>query len=337
MWADSLGQAAGEVLSCYARPFADVLIPLGNHGGFSGARLWRLQKPGAWYCLRAWPPDGMTAQRLLGIHALMRAARTAGLDFVPELLATREGSTWVARAGQLWELTTWMPGRAEFHACPTAERLRAVCMNLARLHSVWAQGGVENGPCPAVQRRLDCAQNWLALVGRGWQPDLRAASADPIASWAGRAWRLAQQHIERVPVRLAAWRSPWFSLQSCLGDPWHDHVLFDGGRLTGLLDYGSLKVDHVAQDLARLLGSLIEDDKAKREAGLRAYNQVRPLAPEEQELVSVLDETGTILGMVNWLRWIYLEGRHYENPHAVASRLAQLVTRAERWSATSVG
>ena len=44
-----------------------------------------------------------------------------------------------------------------------------------------------------------------------------------------------------------------------------------------------------------------------------------------------LDETGTILGAANWLRWLYRDGRSYEDRNAVARRLEVLVRRLEAW------
>jgi Ser/Thr protein kinase RdoA (MazF antagonist) len=121
-------------------------------------------------------------------------------------------------------------------------------------------------------------------------------------------------------------------LQPCLCDVWHDHVLFTGDEVTGLVDYGAAKIDHVAVDLARLLGSLVEDNTEERSAGLRAYEEVCPLMPDEEALIAVLDETGTVLGIANWLMWLYAERRRFENRTAVADRLGKLVLRLERWS-----
>jgi homoserine kinase type II len=120
-------------------------------------------------------------------------------------------------------------------------------------------------------------------------------------------------------------------LQPCLGDLWHDHVLFDGDTVTGLIDYGAARLDHVAVDLARLLGSLAGDESNLRAAGLTAYRRVRPLSPDEEALVTVLDRTGTILGAANWLLWLYREGRVFEDREGVARRLAALVERIENW------
>ena len=49
-------------------------------------------------------------------------------------------------------------------------------------------------------------------------------------------------------------------LQVCHGDLWHDHVLFSGEEVTGLIDFDAMKIDSRALDLARLLGSLVKDD-----------------------------------------------------------------------------
>jgi Ser/Thr protein kinase RdoA (MazF antagonist) len=146
-----------------------------------------------------------------------------------------------------------------------------------------------------------------------------------------RAWPIVRDRINQVPLQLSRWTGRSVRLQPCLCDVWHDHVLFSGDIVTGLIDYGSAKIDHVAVDLARLLGSLIQDDAGERVAGLRAYSTVSALTPEVEDLVIVLDKTGTVLGAANWLMWLYQEGRVFDNRLAVARRLGELVERLERW------
>jgi Ser/Thr protein kinase RdoA (MazF antagonist) len=133
-----------------------------------------------------------------------------------------------------------------------------------------------------------------------------------------------------------AWAGHPFRLQPCLCDIWHDHVLFDGENVRGLIDYGGVKIDNVAVDLARLLGSMVGDDREARNAGLRAYNLVRAVAAEEWAIVDVLDKTGTIVGLENWLRWLYFAGKPLNDLSAVSRRLRSLVERVEAWEATRV-
>ena len=327
----SLDQAAREVLRRYPSLLhARSLTPLGNRGGFSGACLWRLECDLGSLCLRAWP-DGIVAESLILPHDLMMRARRANLDFVPMLHTASTGRTCVEIAGRLWEVASWQPGRADFHAHPSTSRLRAACAALARLHLAWSGPANSAGRCPAAQRRLARAHEWLDLVASGWRAPMLGNANDPLQSVAVRAWELLSPAVFRVPQRLAAWVARSVPLQPCLCDVWHDHLLFEGETLTGLIDYGGVKIDHVAVDLARLLGSLIGDDRELHAAGIAAYRREGLLSVEEEALVKVLDETGTILGAANWLRWLYVENRQYVDREAVARRLAALVQRMESW------
>jgi Ser/Thr protein kinase RdoA (MazF antagonist) len=316
-----------EVLGRYPLPSASVRL-LGSHGGFSGARLWRVEAGSRSFCLRAWPPGDPSAERLCWLHSLMTTARGAGLPFVPQVMPVGE-DTFTRHAGRLWELTTWLPGRADFREHPGPARLRAACVALGRLHLAWAPLAAIRGPCPALQRRLSRADEWLALVSSGWRP--RPEGADPVAPWARPAWDLLSVWAPRVPSFLAPWADRPFALHPCLCDVWHDHILLEGDVVSGIVDYGSVKLDHAAVDLARLLGSLIGDDESGWDAGLAGYASVRPMSLEERALARALDRTGVILGAANWLMWLYREGRSFENRFIVVDRLAGLVQRMREW------
>jgi homoserine kinase type II len=262
----------------------------------------------------------------------MAAAAKAGLEFVPRVLATTSGKPWAEAAGRLWDLTTWMPGRADFQVYPTRQRLQAACTALGQLHQAWLPVTSAHGPCPGVLRRLEGVQEWTRLVASGWRPLDVVSASDTVRRWVERAWPHLLQRMDQIPRALASWTTQSLPLQPCLCDVWHDHVLFTGDVVTGLVDYGAAKIDHVAVDLARLLGSLVEDNAEERAAGLRAYAQTRRLAAEDERLVIVLDETGTIVGIANWLIWLYAEGRPFADRIAVADRLGKLVVRLERWT-----
>jgi Ser/Thr protein kinase RdoA (MazF antagonist) len=303
---------------------------LGSHGGFSGAQLWRVRTSAGEWCLKAWPVE-MQVEQLRHAHWLMRQGRSAGLDYVPSPHDSTDGSGCVTTTGHLWDLTTWQPGRADFHAHPSPHRLESACAALAELHRAWRPARPKVGELPAVRRRLAAAEQWQALVRTGWQPDFSTCRHDGLAMWTERAWVVLYYAVRRVPQWLDAWRDVRLPLQPCLCDVWHDHVLFTDDDVTGLVDFGSARTDHVAGDLARLLGSLVEDDPALREAGLDAYDRDAGLSADERALVDVLDRTGTVLSLSNWLRWIYCDRREWPDADRAAARVAGLVRRVEAW------
>jgi Ser/Thr protein kinase RdoA (MazF antagonist) len=169
------------------------------------------------------------------------------------------------------------------------------------------------------------------LLQSGWHPLGTLAPADPRREVVHQAWFLLQWRIGEVPRLLQPWMNQRWLLQPCLCDPWHDHVLFEGERVTGLIDYGAVKVDNVAVDLARLLGSLVPDDAERWQIGLEAYRRVRKLSLEEESLARVLDVTAVVLGVATWLRWLFEIKRDFGDPQAAIQRLGVLVKRMACW------
>jgi Ser/Thr protein kinase RdoA (MazF antagonist) len=130
-----------------------------------------------------------------------------------------------------------------------------------------------------------------------------------------------QRHAPAVTQELANWRDRPFFLQPCLRDIWHDHVLFVGDRVTGLIDPSACRTEHVAADLSRLIGSLVEDDAAGWQLALDFYQERRKLGLDELALVTVLDRSGVLLGARTWLDWLYGQGRTFEKRGEVLARL----------------
>ena len=313
---------ATDVLTRFPAAPRGPITPLGNHGGFSGAELFRIGTGDATCCLRAWPSD-VTADRLVHIHALMRRAAAAGLDFVPRIFPTTHGDAMVSAAGRQWELTTWMTGSA---GASDEQHVRGAFTALARLHLAWSDPIPPHGVCPAIERRWAAFRDWQPLTTSGWQPP--NDPLDPVTPAAKRAWAAVRRQFSDLPRLLLPWTGSILPLQNCLCDIWSDHVLFTEGRVTGLVDFGSCKLDHVAVDIARLAGSMATSAE-RRSAALEAYTAIRPLTSDERVLAQVLERTGQIVAAANWLRWLYREGRFYSDRNAVVARLESLLQHLE--------
>jgi len=326
-----LQRAAEKVLEQFplAAPIRQVF--LGNAGGFSGARLWRIHAgPNTW-CLKAWPRGRISAEELNTIHEWMKVARNADLGFVPSVFLTRDRRSFAAYAVRLWDLTEWLPGNANFHAYPSRARLVAASHALAKLHHLWSRCESRLFVPSSITRRLESAAEWRTLIESGWQPDFANPALAALADIAHEAWVALPALGAPIQQELSDWNRPMM-VQPCLCDIWHDHVLFDGERVSGIIDYGAMRLDQRAADLARMFGSLAGDNAEAWASALDAYRSIIPLASYEVELISVLDRTGTILAAANWLRWLYHEGRHYDDLAAVRRRMLSAVARMKRWN-----
>jgi Ser/Thr protein kinase RdoA (MazF antagonist) len=103
--------------------------------------------------------------------------------------------------------------------------------------------------------------------------------------------------------------------------------------VTGLIDPSACRKDCVATDLARLVGSLVGDDRARWSAATAFYASQRPLTDAEAALLPALDQSGVILSAMAWLRRRYVLGQPCET-EPVLKRLAATVERAERMAAS---
>ena len=304
--------------------------PLGMAGGLSGAHFWRVSFPERSLVLRRWPAEHPTADRLRWIHAMLRHAYERNITILAVPLTTRSGQTFVEHNGHFWELAPWLPGEADYHRTPRDEKLRAAMRALATFHHAVADftcEGAMPGPT-AVERRL----SRLHQLTRHEMDALTSAVDD--ATWPELA-PLAREFVAMLPsaaARARALLEPFAGVelpsQPCIRDVWHDHILFTGDEVTGMIDFGAADIDTPAIDVSRLLGSLVGDDRDRWNTGLTAYESVRPLSTQERKVLPALDASGTVIALCNWVRWIYIERRQFENREHIVARFARLLHRA---------
>src|SRR5262249_55697812 len=115
--------------------------------------------------------------------------------------------------------------------------------------------------------------------------------------------------------------------RACIRDIHREHVLFRENEVTGLIDFGAMQRDHIACDIARLLGSMASDDQELWQTGLSAYECVQPLSADERLLVSAYDEGGVLLSGMNWLKWVFIEDRQFDDRAGALKRFDQITCR----------
>jgi homoserine kinase type II len=307
-----------------------TIEPLAETGGFSGARIWRLDSPRGPLCLRRWPPQHPSQERLEFIQAVLWHVDQEGFRAVPLPIETQHKHGYVLFAGHLWELTRWLPGRADYRENPSPAKLQNALAALARFHRAAATFPLaDGGPVvsPGIVERLERLRELVA----GRIESLRKATRH--GAWpelAARGERLIEMFAAAAPAVLLALENAAqlpVMLQPCVRDVWHAHVLFEGDNVSGIVDFGAMRPENVAADVARLLGSLAGDDRRDWQVGLDAYERVRRLSADEFRLMEAFDTSTVLMGGLQWLEWLYLEERVFSDPAGVLARVDEFVSR----------
>ncbi|HUQ68242.1 MAG TPA: phosphotransferase [Planctomycetaceae bacterium] len=329
-----------SVLACYPTlsPWS-IATESSHRPGFSGAGVVRVETALGPVAVRRWPA-GWLPERLRGLHRLLAHIQRQGWEFVAVPFRTDTGDTLVEAAGAWWQVEPWLSGRADYHRQPSRQKLSAGMTALARWHlaasgfqphpseSTWFRP-TGSGICPATEERLHAIAKLSPPMIRDWQAlALRNAPTDlrPFATQLGDG---VIPRLSMVHGQLLSATTNSVPLQPCLRDVWHDHILYTGDVVTGLIDPSASRTDSVAVDLARLLGSLVEDHLADWRFALDEYARLRPLSLFEQRLIPILDRSGVVLSAVTWLKWLGPEARRWPDQTPIIDRLQRLTTRLE--------
>jgi Ser/Thr protein kinase RdoA (MazF antagonist) len=279
-------------------------------------------------------------ERILGLHRLLEHLVREQLDFVAAPITADDGSTLIRDGGFDWQVEPWKPGIADFHNHPSAARLSAAMDALARWHlsaerhvpaasaAVWfRRSAAEVSPtvCERIGMIAEIQSPTLGTVVSG----MTAAMGASISELTGRILSLVQRCWPGVQRELQSMRGILFRLQPCLRDVWHDHVLFSGDQVTGLIDPSACRRENVACDLSRLIGSMVGDDRTRWNHALTEYQRHRDLTVSELKLIEVLDRSSVLLSGWTWLKWIYVEKRSFPDWDAVMLRLGHIMERLQ--------
>jgi Ser/Thr protein kinase RdoA (MazF antagonist) len=238
------------------------------------------------------------------------------------------GSTFFRFGDHLWEVTPWMPGEADFHAAPTQARLCSAMEALAQFHLAIAAADVPSwGPSPGMASRLGMT---LALRdGRLGVLSAAAAAGEPspLTILARELIGAAARLVSRCLPHLEAAAQIRVPLQFCIRDIWHDHVLFTREEVTGIVDFGSMRSETVAGDLARLLGSFLGDQRSKWQFAVEHYRRFRPLTNNEICLLWAFDVGNVLLSGLQWVEWVFVQQRVFADMPSIQRRMQENLRR----------
>ncbi len=291
----------------------------------SNAHVWQICYQETTYCLKCWPCGLYSEQQLEVWHDLLRHINANGFQKVALPTMARSGLSVVCKNNELWDLTTWLPGTA----CPPEEcddqKLDEMLCSLAEFHqaaSTFQKPIIDVSP--GLQKRREILRHFSA----GGSRQLELALSQSTPPWHDLLQKLFAELLRVTPgilSELSSMADRELIQQWCLRDVKCDHMLLEGGRVSGIVDYGAANVDSVACDLARLAGSVRGDQKCDWQSILASYESHRTLTPDERELIPLFHAGGITSASANWLGWLLLEKRNFHRAKNVQLRLKWLL------------
>lgn len=306
-------------------------------GGLSGAVVYRCDIDGRRYALKRWP-EGTAAARVDEVHDVLRRARKR-LNLVPELVPSLFGSTRLSWDSGHFELASWVPGVAVGDGgedrATIVDAVRRGAAAIGAFHEAtrcWGEG--ESLP-PAVLRRLgriaELQRRLPEALARGQSPTPMIAMA---AEWLRRHGNV---RLKEAAARLEPWAARMVPVQVVLRDVHPQHILFDEGIVSGIVDFDALGKDAIATDLARWVGGFhgdcgrglvvlggdsgpSEDSQALWEAAVSGYSAVRSVPQSVIELAVDIAEASWVILLANWVVWAHLGERDFSGLWPVVDR-----------------
>lgn len=302
-----------------AGPSAEPISWSAASGGLSEASVWRVQRGETAYAVRRWW-TGIDPRYVAWIGTTLRGVVTSGLNFVAA--PVEEGDAWpmVDASSGRWEAAPWKPGADLAETPGRGFAIAASIEGLAEFHRRMRN----RGDYPSAARSAFAERaNQLRSMPAPRPPSHHAvAEAFPeLPRIAG----LLPAAADRARTLLSPWIEAATPLQPIHGDARPDHFLVTGRELTGLIDFGAMRVDTPLADVARLAGELAAGDAACRDALVEAY-AVAARKAIDRRAVAALDLSGAVLSGANWLRWLSQPGAD-RDPQLLRQRLRSILSR----------
>jgi homoserine kinase type II len=249
---------------------------------------------GARYFLRCYRQN-LETERIAGEHSLIAWAAGKGIP-APVPLNTRSGETIARNGAQRWALFPWMPGACIERGTLSPAQVRA----LGDLHGR-TQAALAAHPDSAGARltqRWDKTQS-LELLDR------LAARAEErgVEGWIVDGIRRQRELLDAFEVQ----RPDYFSSLPCqlLHGDFHDQqVLFEGDRVTALVDWEIWHTDPRAWELVRSLAFSKVLDSPLLEDYVAGYRDHIHLSEDEVRLTLKLWFQSRLVGL--WAWWAYV-------------------------------
>jgi thiamine kinase-like enzyme len=140
------------------------------------------------------------------------------------------------------------------------------------------------------------------------------------------AYDIVTSKVSFLQSQLRHHSKTFVMIHPCFTDIHRDHVLFDGDRLTGIIDFGAVKLDHPACDLARLF----DDQTIDFHHIEKIYDTYRP-GVLTYGIGTVIRQTAPFCNLAVWLLRLLRDRESPTNLKSVRQRIESLLIQCRTY------
>ena len=316
----SMNESSRAVLaakSFHVRP--ERVESLGNAGGFSGAEIFRVATLNQHFCLKRWPV-GYDRKKLNWIHRVLVFAFANGCPEITKPIEIGPGVTFFEdKQNGLWELTGWAEGKQVEERSFDQRKLDSAIDFLARFHQATARfhlNFAQSRNVVMALARLKQFDSVLAAIDRKSIPE-SVFDSNQINYFEQRGRSVATLLIER----LTEFEYETVPVQPVIRDVRPEHFFFVNNIVSGVVDFGAMRIDSAACDLSRLFSSLKDQKEERIENAICRYSRQRNLTQTEHDLIPVMGLASITVSILNWIEWVLIKNRKFDDQIAVKDRI----------------
>ncbi|MDM4014149.1 phosphotransferase [Roseiconus lacunae] len=296
------------------------------------------------FALKCWPA-GTSIRRVTQIHRVVSELANRN-PIVPQYRRALNGQTLVAdQDNRLWELATWMKGQpivpeADSTLIQQGARAIGLVHRTLRELETWPSPSGTLSPSAAVAERLDRVGAVSVRLGACLASNLAGSVPQELCWRVSDACHVLRLHWERkfqqIGAELGEFRGVDLPQHWILRDVHQEHLLFDAGQVTGIIDFDAMRVDSPLVDFARWLGSFQCFWQAPAQIAEQTLAECSPGTPfpalpaTSSKLLVAIARASLWISLANWVVWLIDESRQFPDLDRVQRRLGRLTDYASR-------
>lgn len=278
--------------------------------------VYRIETLAACYSMKRWPVTA-ERERLLEIHRFQSYLADTRKSLTPGLVKWSNGETLLEADDAYWEIADWKSGAPiENLGDVNDEQIRQCAEALASIHSRSESYHTQVGVSPGIQQRVD---GMIAAI----QPctDKRRRFLESISAYdkyvaANVLKDISIRSMRVIPSLLDSVQRLSKKSVKCfwiLRDVWRQHILFQGNRISGMIDFGAARMDWPGLDLVRAFGTLMFESDPRWTMAIMHYLNQRGDDSLELADIRMIHRASVALSALQWLDWFAEEQFDWTN------------------------